>query len=103
MDMSERENEAPIFELCERCGSEGRLYVSDGRDHDGSPRERDLGECPDCKGEGLVCMPGVPRTKWDDFAMFDYFDGALDALCSDPLSQAQGVADTMDRAKQKDS
>jgi hypothetical protein len=73
--------EAPLFELCERCGSEGRLYVSDGRDHDGSPRERDLGECPDCKGEGLVCMPGVPRTKWDDFAMFDYFDGAFDALC----------------------
>lgn len=73
-------SEPPIFALCERCGSEGRIYVCDGRDHDGSPRERDVGECPDCEGEGLVCMPGIPRTEWDDLEMFDYFDGAFEAL-----------------------
>lgn len=75
----------PVFELCERCGSEGRIYRSAGREPDGSEAVEDCGECEDCNGEGLVCMPGIPRTEWDDCAMFDYFDGAFDALVQQEL------------------
>ena len=80
------DDDAPVFELCERCGSEGRIYRScPWRESDGSPAEKDCGECPDCKGEGRVCMPGIPRTEWDDCEMFDYFDGAFDALVQQEL------------------
>lgn len=76
--------EAPIVELCERCGSEGRLLVEDGRFQDGSPRERDLGECPECEGEGLVYLAGVPRSRWDEFALHDHFDEAFQAISNSP-------------------
>lgn len=37
--------------LCETCGSEGRIY----RQHVTNPYdEADHGECPDCRGNGLV-------------------------------------------------
>lgn len=37
------------FVLCERCGSEGRLYSG----HPNDPHPRDEGECPNCRGSGL--------------------------------------------------
>jgi hypothetical protein len=34
-----------IMVPCDFCGTEGRIYVSDG-----GPDERDAGPCPECKG-----------------------------------------------------
>lgn len=76
--------EAPIIDLCDRCGSEGRILVADGTWPDGSQRERDCGECPECRGEGLIVLAGAPRDKWDVFALHEHFDAAFQAIANSP-------------------
>ncbi len=46
-----------VLVLCERCGSEGRLYTQSGNDPDS---ERDEGECPECQGTGRAFVPAEP-------------------------------------------
>lgn len=53
------------LELCDCCGSEGRIYQAAGRWQDGSPREEDLGECPVCKGTGEAYVECEPVTIED--------------------------------------
>jgi hypothetical protein len=48
-----------IDALCEECGSEGRIYRGQYED------ERDCGECPACKGRGVVLLPTKPITEED--------------------------------------
>ena len=45
--------------LCEVCGSEGRIYRGLHED------ERDCGECPACKGDGLAEVEVEPVTLDD--------------------------------------
>lgn len=45
-----------VLVLCERCGSEGRLYSG----HPNDPNPRDVGECPDCNGDGRAWIDAEP-------------------------------------------
>lgn len=46
------------FVLCERCGSEGRLYSG----HSNDPNPRDVGRCSDCDETGYAEVPVEPMT-----------------------------------------
>jgi hypothetical protein len=52
-------NDHPIPQLCEHCGSEGRIY----RGHPNDPNPIDCGECPVCEGTGYVLIPTEPVTE----------------------------------------
>jgi len=47
----------PVLVLCETCQSEGYIYTSDG-----GPDETCHGECPDCKGTGMVLVDSETMT-----------------------------------------
>jgi hypothetical protein len=46
----------PRIELCEYCGSEGRIY----RGHPNDPEPRDDGPCPVCEGKCEVEIWTLP-------------------------------------------
>lgn len=46
--------------LCPHCGSEGRLYTSDG-----GPYDTDCGPCPTCDGTGGAVIETIPVTLDD--------------------------------------
>ena len=46
--------------LCERCGSEGRIYAALPRAHYAEPSEEDLGECGECEGTGYAFVECEP-------------------------------------------
>lgn len=47
------------LQLCERCGSEGRLYGG----HPNDPDPRDEGECLTCEGAGELLFTTEPVTE----------------------------------------
>lgn len=64
---------SPRLVPCERCGSEGRIYVGAlvyepgcGHAHWG---ERDDGECPECRGRGEVQIDDEPIELEDLYRM----------------------------------
>lgn len=50
--------------LCERCGSEGRIYQT-VRPRWTEPYDADLGECGECKGTGFALIKVEPITMED--------------------------------------
>ena len=50
--------------LCERCGSEGRIYRT-VRPRWSEPYDEDLGPCGECSGTGRAWMKAEPITLED--------------------------------------
>ena len=53
------------LELCEHCGSEGRIYRAVQGSQYAEPSEEDLGPCGECDGTGLVYVECEPVTLED--------------------------------------
>lgn len=51
------------LQLCQACGSEGRILVDAGVDSMGTPQEADCGECPYCEGTGGELIATEPVTE----------------------------------------
>ena len=62
------------LQLCEACGSEGRILVADGVDRMGAPQERDCGQCPYCEGTGGELIATQPVTEAE--IMLEEFENA---------------------------
>lgn len=69
-------------ELCDACGSEGRILVTDYYyDHDGLQMgERDEGPCPWCEGTGREIIPVEPVDDDEDYLNRDFPPGYWEAL-----------------------